>query len=121
MYNYSIKTTYLDIEDAKQDTQYRKEFLEVFNINEYNHHIIMKSTKELFKKYEWNEQIRHLITKLILAENKFPVKISKETAFIMFFSFQNFYFFHKALCELESNNIISDELFNNIAQTLQKK
>ena len=31
MYNYSIKTTYLDIEDAKQDTQYRKEFLEVFN------------------------------------------------------------------------------------------
>ena len=28
MYNYSINTTYLDIEEIDQDTQYRKELLD---------------------------------------------------------------------------------------------
>ena len=35
MYNYSIKTTYLDIEDDIQDTQYRKEYLSAFDLENY--------------------------------------------------------------------------------------
>ena len=34
MYNYSINLTYLDIDDDKQDTQYRKELLDVFDIKQ---------------------------------------------------------------------------------------
>ena len=41
MYNYSIITTYLDIRDQKQDTQYRKELLDVFNIEQYDHQTII--------------------------------------------------------------------------------
>ena len=43
MYNYSINLTYLDIEDDKQDTQYRKELLDVFDIKQYEHETIMTS------------------------------------------------------------------------------
>ena len=41
MYNYSINLTYLDIDDDKQDTQYRKELLDVFSIKHYEHETIM--------------------------------------------------------------------------------
>ena len=36
MYNYSIQTTYLDIDDKKQDTQYRKEYLQAFNLEQFD-------------------------------------------------------------------------------------
>ncbi len=121
MYNYSINTTYLDIEDEKQDTQYRKELLNVFNISEYRHDTIMQSMKTIFEQWKDNKQIIEIIKTLSDNETTFPIELSQETAFMMLFSFQNFYFFHKTLCELERNSKIPPELYNKIIQNLQKK
>ena len=121
MYNYSINTTYLDIEDENQDTQYRKELLDAFNIPEYRHDTIMKAMKNLFNKYKNNKQVIEILIALTTNETTFPIELTQETAFMMLFSFQNFYFFHKALCNLERNSSINIELYDKIIKLLQKK
>ena len=66
MYNYSINTTYLDLKDEeKQDTQYRKELLEVFMVSEYKHKTIMDSIDFCFKKYGEQTQIKLILEELI--------------------------------------------------------
>ena len=52
MYNYSIKTTYLDLDDEKQDTQFRKELLLVFGVPEYQHKTFMTTIDSLYNKYK---------------------------------------------------------------------
>jgi len=121
MYNYSINTTYLDIEDEKQDTQYRKELLDVFNIIEYKHETIMTSIHSIFEKYGTHKQVIDILKILIASEQRFPFEVDQETAFMMLFSFQNFYFFHNALCDLERNENINPELYDKIIKNLQKK
>ena len=120
MYNDSINTTYLDIKDEKQDTQYRKELLDVFNIEEYKHESIMNCMKNIFKKYGTHKQVVNIL-KTLINTFKFPIELDQETAFMMMCSFENFYFFHNALCDLERNENINLELYDKIIQNLQKK
>ena len=114
MYNYSIKTTYLDIDDKKQDTQYRKEFLDTFNLEQFDNESITTTTDYLFNKYKNNKQISSLIQ---FHRNNNMYALSDNMAFMLFFSFENFYYFHKALQLLNQNKIIDDKLIQN----LQKK
>ena len=62
MYNYSINTTYLTLDDDKQDTQYRKEYLSVFNLEKYDEDVIMNTVDTLYKTYKDNEQIKNLFS-----------------------------------------------------------
>ena len=114
MYNYSIKTTYMDIEDDKQDTQYRKEYLSAFNIEQYEEKIIMEIISNLYEKYKNNEQIINLLND---EKNNNIYGFNEELSFILFFSFEKFYYFHKALRQLNSNKNIDTEIIKN----LQKK
>ena len=52
MYNYSINLTYLDIDDDKQDTQYRKELLDVFDIKQYEHEKVHSNEYKHFMPYD---------------------------------------------------------------------
>ena len=47
--------------------------------------------------------------------------LNDEMTFILMFSFESFHYFHKCLKELERNNVISDETFDEIIKNLQKK
>jgi len=122
MYNYSIKTTYLDVEDTQeQDTKYRKELLDVFNLEEYDHNTIMDTVSDLYNTYKEHLQIKKIIEQVIKYENSFPVEVGPVTAFMLLFSFQNFYYFHTVLCDLERNGVVSTENECNIIQNIQKK
>ena len=114
MYNYSIKTTYLDIEDDIQDTQYRKEYLSAFDLENYEEEKIMKIINELYQKYKDNKQINQLLE---FGKQNSIYSFNDETTFILFFAFEKFYYFHKALCQLNNNEIIDSEIIKN----LQKK
>lgn len=114
MYNYSIQTTYLDIDDKKQDTQYRKEYLQIFDLEQFNNDSVTITTNYLFNKYKNNKQISSLIQ---FYRNNNMYAFSDNMAFILFFSFEKFYYFHKALQLLNENKIIDDKLIQN----LQKK
>jgi hypothetical protein len=121
MYNYSINTTYLDLKDEeKQDTQYRKELLEVFMVSEYKHKTITDSIDFCFKKYGEQTQIKLILEELI-KNSRLPFGLDQITAFTMLFSFENFYHFHKAICKMERNLPINPELYKNIIENLQKK
>uniref|UniRef100_A0A6C0J8V4 Uncharacterized protein n=1 Tax=viral metagenome TaxID=1070528 RepID=A0A6C0J8V4_9ZZZZ len=119
MYNYSINTTYLDIKDEDQDTQYRKELLEVFMLHEYRHKPIMKTIEFCFKQYGEQHQVKIILTELI-KHSTFPFGLDQATAFTILFSFENFYYFHKALKNMERNSTINPELYKNIIENLQK-
>ena len=114
MYNYSIPTTYLDIDDIKQDTQYRKEYLQIFNLEQFDNKSITITTDHLFNKYKNNKKISSLIQ---FNRNNNIYAFSDNIAFMLFFSFEHFYYFHKALQLLNQNKIIDDKLI----QILQKK
>ena len=114
MYNYSIQTTYLDIDDKKQDTQYRKEYLQIFDLEQFNNDSVTITTNYLFNKYKNNKQIYSLIQ---FNRNNNIYALSDNIAFMLFFSFEHFYYFHKALQLLDKNKIIDDKLIQN----LQKK
>ena len=120
MYNYSINLTYLDIDDDKQDTQYRKELLDVFEIKEYKHEIIMTSIDTIYDKFKQHKQVNNILQELI-KNNSFPFEIDKKTAFTMLFSFENFYFSHNAFQHLERISNIEKNLYDKIIQNLQKK
>ena len=114
MYNYSIKTTYLDIENDIQDTQYRKEYLSAFNLENYEEKKIMNIINELYQKYKDNEQINNLLE---FGKQNSIYSFNDEMTFILFFAFETFYYFHKALCQLNNNENIDSEIIKN----LQKK
>ena len=113
MYNYSIKTTYLNIDDNLQDTQYRKEYLSAFNLEEYNEKIIFETIDLLYNKFKNNKQIIELLK---MNENNI-FGLSQQDTFLLFFSFEKFYYFHKALQILDKNEVINKKLIKN----LQKK
>ena len=118
MYNYSINTTYLTLDDDKQDTQYRKEYLSVFNLEKYDEDVIMNTVDTLYKTYKDNEQIKKLFS---IGKENCIYSLNDEMTFILMFSFESFHYFHKCLKEFERNNVISDETFDEINKNLQKK
>ena len=120
MYNYSINLTYLDIEDDKQDTRYRKELLDVFDIKQYEHETIMTSIDTIYDKFGKHKQIQAILEEL-MKNSSFPFEIGKKTAFTMLFSFENFYLSHNAFQQLERISNIETNLYDKIIQNLQKK
>jgi hypothetical protein len=114
MYNYSINTTYLDVEN--KDAQYQKEYLTVFNITEYDHKIIMKTVTDLFQKYKNNQQIDNILELVINNGHNLPFFLDKETAFMMLFSFEHFHLFHTFLKDTNKTNS-----YEKIIKHLQKK
>lgn len=120
MYNYSINLTYLNLDDEKQDTQFRKELLDVFGVPEYHHKTIMTTIDTIYNTYKNNKQLVNILNE-VKNNWRFPFELDQATAFTMMFSFDNFYLFHNILGELERNSKINDTLYNKIIQNLQKK
>ena len=120
MYNYSINLTYLDIDDDKQDTQYRKELLDVFSIKHYEHETIMSCIDGVYNKFKQHTQIQNILQELI-NNSSFPFEIDKKTAFTMLFSFENFYLSHNAFQQMERISNIETNLYHKIIKNLQKK
>ena len=91
MYNYSIKTTYLNVDDNLKDTQYRKEYLSAFNLEEYNEKIIFETIDLLYNKFKNNKQIIELLK---MNENNI-FGLSQQDTFYYFFHLRNFITFIK--------------------------
>jgi hypothetical protein len=114
MYNYSIKTTYLDIDADIQDTQYRKEYLSAFDLEKYDENKIMDTINNLYQKYKDNKQLNDLLQ---FGKQNNIYSFNDEMTFILFFAFEKFYYFHTALCQLNDNKNIDSKIIKN----LQKK
>ncbi len=121
MYNYSIKLTYMEYNDNEiQDNKYREELLSLFSLKIYEHKTIMDIMLTLFNKYKNNKLIKNILDNVIEYENKFPVKITQETAFMMLFSFHNLFLFHTILKQLNKQNSIEKNIYKKMIIHIQK-
>lgn len=99
MYNYSLNLTYYTSND---DDIYRKELLQVFNLQEYNNDIIIKNIINIIPIID---PYFEPIYKLMNEKNQFPFTLDKQTCIILLFDWKHFYLFHECLKEIKCNNI----------------
>ena len=121
MYNYSIQLNYKNLSDDASDTQYRKEVLDVFSMNEYSEDMIKKQDA-LFEqlKDEYSE-----ITKCIMNNDRLALirNVSENDAFMILFSWDYFYDNHLLLQAILGNaskdkiKLMKDKLFLKISKS----
>lgn len=111
IYNFDIQVNYIEKND---DEIYRKQLLQVFNLEEYNDSIIEKITK-VYNLIKENESFKKIINNV---SNKHGFnKQTHEDIFIILFSYDYFETFHKVLCQLNENGSIDEnieKMFENL-------
>ena len=110
MYNYSIKLTYKDLESEEEsDTQYRKELLAVFEMEEYTAGILEKQD-DLFEKISHHySDIISLIRnndRLALIRN-----LTDKDCFMILFSWDYFNLNHNLI-----SSILKEESMDELLQ-----
>jgi len=96
MYNYNLILTYKNKDDINI---YQKEFLQCFNLDEYNYEIIKKKMNNLYSKV--NDIFSEAI-EIIKKNNNFTFKLDNRDYFQLLFSWEN----------LEKTHIILNQYFN---------
>jgi len=119
MYNYSYNVTYRTSKKQDEDNAYRKDLLNVFNMEKYIHDDIMEKILKLYKKLKNNQQLQTLL-KFVSSNNRLPFNPDPDISFIMLFSFENFSYFHKCLGYLLQNKTIDEKYFQNFVELVQK-
>ena len=103
MYNYSYTLTY---RDYSEDTQYRKEFLCVFELDNYGPILTEKIEQLYLSASSYFEEIINYLQK-----NSFLSSLltSKGSCFMLLFSWEHFYETHRYLGEILSKGEIDLE------------
>mgnify|MGYP000016910948 CR=1 FL=1 len=120
MYNYDIELTY---NTKDNDTLFRKEMLDLFQLQEFDE-TIHKKVDTLYLKYANNNQIIDII-ELMKQQKKFTKfqlfgNTGNITYFMLLFSFDYLYLTHKCLQNLKNNNEITNENYDNICNKIKK-
>jgi hypothetical protein len=105
------------------DTLFRKEMLDVFDLSKFSDDI-NRQVEKLYNKYNKNKQIQNII-KYMKHDKKFTKfqifgTTDDITYFIILFSFDYFYLIHKCLQNLHKNNKITNENYDNICNKIKK-
>ena len=118
MYNYSIKTTYLDLDDDKQDTQYRKELLQVFELAEYTNKI-NEHIDALYEKVK--SQYQDVIQ---CVKNNDPMvmfrTLDENGCFMILFSWDFFYEHHQLLSAILSKQENISDMKNLLIEKIKR-
>jgi hypothetical protein len=119
MYNYTYDVSYLHIEGDAGDTAYRKQFLDVNNVTDWDKDSIMKNQDEIYLEFKDNEQFQNILAKAMENYQKIiPIPMDKESTLVLLFEYNIFECFHKCLKELKTKKKISDEIFTEINNLL---
>lgn len=114
-----IKEEYKDENELKKDQEllYQIQLLEAFGITtldfENNFDFINKSIEILYNKYKNDSQIKE-----ILINHSYNKNTTPEIIFRILFSYDTFFLMHLCICDLENNNIIKQENFENMINYL---
>jgi hypothetical protein len=112
----------LEQDDFTSKYLYETELLHAFNISTYNLENLDKYVQELYNKIvgmrEINESAKKLLQYAYNISNKTIFTDNEETGFMILFSYHLFHITHICLCELFTENNISEQKFifllNNI-------
>ena len=120
-YNYLHKVTYYNPSflGDQQDIQYKKDFLSVFYLDNYEEKKLEKSRSGVFNRYKDNLQIQSIFSNFKENQKSIPFELSNETIFCFLFSFDYFFYFHRCLDELYIYEKISDETLDKLINVIK--
>lgn len=104
--NINVTMDYYNLDGDEADIAYQDQYLNVFDINEYDSETIKTKTDLLYAElkglteikdciYELIEKVNNDLSLYLLIANSDDDMIKNEVAFSMLFSFENFYIFNK--------------------------
>ena len=120
-YNYLHNVTYdkPNFLGDEEDIQYKKDFLDVFYLDNYEEKKIEKTSSEVFNRYKDNVQLQSIFSNFKENQKSIPFELSNETIFCFLFSFDYFCYFHRCLGELYIYEKISDATLDNLINIIK--
>jgi hypothetical protein len=120
--NNQTNETLLENDEFISQYLYETELLHAFNMTKYNSEILDKYVFDLYNKIiemrETNESAKKLLEYAYITSNKTIFTNNELSGFMILFSYHLFHITHICLCELFSENNISQQnftfLLNNI-------
>ena len=119
-YNTNYNVIYPTIEDAeKSDTQYRKDYLSVFGLNEYNYEKINKGITTLHSKIKDNTSFKNIFEAASKHKHLMWLLQGGNASILwILFNYDHFYLLHNCLKDYFEYKDISDENYNAIINKL---
>jgi 2-hydroxy-3-keto-5-methylthiopentenyl-1-phosphate phosphatase len=119
-YNTNYNVIYQNIEDIeKSDTQYRKDYLTVFGLNEYNYEEIDKGITSLHTKIKDNTSFKNIFEAAKKHKHLMWLLQGGNASILwVLFNYDHFYLLHNCLKDYFEYKDISDENYNAILNKL---
>ena len=114
MYNTLLKCTYNNASDLDQEDQYRIEYLNAFNLEEFDDNQINKEVGALFERLKTSPELAACITKtaaIFFSEDLY-------VGLMGLFAFDFFYLAHPCICEFLETGTITQEKINALLSAL---
>ena len=114
MYNTLLRCTYNNVSDLDQEDQYRIEYLNAFNLEEFDDKQINKEVSVLFERLKTN----HDLTKCITKSAAIFFSEDLQTGLMGLFAFDFFYLAHPCICDFLETGTIAEQNINALLSAL---
>ena len=115
MYNTLLKCTYNNASDVDQEDQYRIEFLNAFNLEEFEDKQINQEVSVLFERVKKSPEFTKCMTKSAAG---FGNSEFLHVGLMGLFAFDYFYLAHSCICDFLEIGTISEENINALLSAL---
>jgi len=118
-YNTNYNVIYQNIEDVeKSDTQYRKDYLNVFGLKEYDYDKINNGITTLHSKIKDNTSFKNIFEAAKKHKHLMWLLENGASTLWVLFNYDHFYLLHNCLKNYFEYKDISDENYNAILNKL---
>jgi hypothetical protein len=115
MYNTLLKCTYNNASDVDQEDQYRIEFLNAFNLEEFEDKQINQEVSVLFERVKKSPEFTKCMTKSAAG---FGNSEFLHVGLMGLFAFDYFYLAHSCICDFLETGTIAEEKINALLSAL---
>jgi hypothetical protein len=115
MYNTLLKCTYNNASDVDQEDQYRIEFLNAFNLEEFEDNQVNQEVSELFERVKKSPELTKCMTKSAAG---FGTPEYLHVGLMGLFAFDYFYLAHPCICEFLETGTITEQNINALLSAL---
>ena len=115
MYNTLLKCTYNNVSYSDQEDQYRIEYLNAFNLEEFNDKQINNEIDALFERLKNSPELTTCMRKSAAGFGKSEYL---HVGLMGLFAFDYFYLAHPCICEFLETGTIAEEKINALLSAL---
>ena len=115
MYNTLLKCTYNNASDVDQEDQYRIEFLNAFNLEEFEDNQVNQEVDALFERVKQSPVLTKCMTKSAAG---FGNPEYLHVGLMGLFAFDYFYLAHPCICEFLETGTIAEQKINALLSAL---